>query len=110
MLPRINRLKLPTPWSKSSPDFQLRSDYFKVLVKNNPKLEAVKIGFIISGKVGKANIRNKLRRSLSALFYMQLDKLKSSQEIILIVYPTAAKTTNEEIRTSLNKVLPKLYL
>lgn len=109
MLPRINRLKLPTAWSKTNPDFQLRTDFFKILAKNIDTHQPLKVGFIISGKVGKANVRNRLRRILSALLYSELAKLAPSKEIILIVYPTAAEASNEEISTSFNKILPKLY-
>jgi len=108
MLPRINRLKLPTAWSKNNSDFQLRTDLFKVLVKNTDSNQPLKVGFIISGKVGKANVRNRLRRTLSAFFYSQLDKLALSKEIILIVYPNAAQASNEEISININKILPKI--
>jgi ribonuclease P protein component len=110
MLPLRNRLKLPTHWSKTSPDFQLRTDLFKILGKEIKDDQPAKIGFIISGKVGKANVRNRLRRVLAKYFYGQLEKLKKSQELIMIVHPIMAQATNEEINLNLNKILPKICL
>ncbi len=110
MLPRANRLKIPTKWSRKEPDFQLKGEFFKIIGKKNDNAKNCKIGFIISGKVGKATIRNRIRRRLAAFFYDKLEKLDATVEVILIVYPNIAKATDEEISTSLNKVLPKLYI
>ncbi len=110
MLPLRNRLKLPTRWSKTNPDFQLRTDLFKIVGKNFTEEKPAKIGFIISSKVGKATVRNRLRRLLSKFFYENLSKIKGSQEIILIAFPVMAKVNNEEINSSLNKVLQKIHI
>jgi ribonuclease P protein component len=58
--------------------------------------------------VGKANVRNRLRRTLADLFYQQIDKLALSKEVIVIVYPTAATASHEELSTSIDKILPKI--
>lgn len=107
MLPFKNRLKLPVSWSRSNPDLQLRTDLFKVLVKRTAE-SSPKVGFIISSKVGKANIRNKIRRSLSKIVYQELPRLQSNQEIIFIVFPECAKATNENLSDSFYKILPKI--
>lgn len=110
MLPHKNRLKLPTPWGKNNPDFQVRTDLFKLVGKNFSEERPVKIGFIISSKVGKANVRNRLRRFLAKFFYDQLRNIKTSQELILIIFPAMAKSSNEEINSSLNKILQKIHI
>lgn len=110
MLPLRNRLKLPTLWSKSNPDFQLRTDLFLLIAKEMKEDRPAKIGFIISGKVGKANVRNRLRRFLANYFYNKISSLKESLELIVIVHPTMAKATNEEINLNLNKILPKICI
>lgn len=109
MLPRANRLKIPTTWSRENPDFQLKTEFFKVLVKRKPETSSVKIGFIISGKVGKAIVRNRVRRRLASEFHRRLVELASDQELVLIAYPNIARASNEEISASLNKVLSKLH-
>lgn len=108
MLPHKNRLKLPTPWSKTNPDFQVKTDLFKLVGKNYQGGGEVKIGFIISSKVGKAVVRNRLRRTLAGFFYKELEKIKGSQELIVVVFPAMAKASNEEINFNLNKILQKI--
>ena len=108
MLPHKNRLKLPAPWSKTNPDFQVKTDLFKLVGKNVPEGRSVRIGFIISSKVGKAAVRNRLRRELARFFYQELTKIKNSQELVVIVFPAMAKVSNEEIISNLNKVLQKI--
>ena len=110
MLPLKNRLKLPTPWGKTSPDYQIRTELFKVVGKTFKEDKPTKIGFIISSKVGKATERNRLRRLLAKFFYDKLTEVKSSQEVILIVFPIMAKASNEEINSNLNKVLQKIHI
>ena len=110
MLPRANRLKIPTTWSRTDPDFQLKTEFFKIIGKKNPGAKSCKIGFIISGKIGKATIRNRVRRRLATLFYTKVGELNPNLELVLIVYPNISRATNEEISISVHKVLPKLYL
>lgn len=108
MLPHKNRLKLPTSWGKTNPDFQFKTNLLKLVGKNSNKDNPVRIGFIISSKVGKAVVRNRLRRFLANYFYKEIVSLRPSQEIIIIVFPAAATSTNEEISLSLNKILQKV--
>lgn len=110
MLPRKNRLKLPSPWSKTSPDFQVKTDLFKVVGKKSSSEHPVKIGFIISSKVGRAVVRNRLRRVLATRFYKDLNKIKNGQELVVVVFPAMGQASNEEINISLNKALQKIYL
>lgn len=109
MLPSQNHLKLPTSWSKNNSDQTLKSEFFKLLVKKTES-ETSKIGFIISTKVGKATLRNHLRRALSEVFKKNADKFSKGLEIVVIVYPTVTKATDEETSLNFNKILSKLYL
>jgi len=109
MLPSSNRLKIPTNWSRKDPDIKLKTEFFKIIGKKNAAAKGCKIGFIISGKVGKATVRNRIRRVLANLFYPKIAEVNPNLELVLIAYPNISRATNEEISTSLNKVLPKLY-
>lgn len=108
MLPHTNRLKLPTVWSKTNSDFQVKTALFKLVGKNYQDQRPVKVGFIISSKVGKAVVRNRLRRTFAEFFYRELIKIKDSQELIIIAFPALAKASNEEIYFNLNKILQKI--
>ncbi len=108
MLPAAYRLKIPTSWGKSNPDFQIKTEYFKVIGKKVASIKTAKIGFIISGKVGKATVRNRIRRKISGLLQSNLQKLNSNKELIWVVYPSINQASNEEISTAVSKVLSKL--
>jgi len=107
MLPRAYRLKIPATWNRQ-PDFQIKTELFKLIGKTNPEGKNCKIGFIISGKIGKATVRNRVRRLLSGCFYAKIDKLNPKLELILITYPNIAKASNEEISSNVDKILPKI--
>ena len=110
MLPRSNRLKLPTTWKRNKPDFSFFSPYFKIIAKKTNTNEGPKIGFIISTKVGKATTRNRLRRFLAQVVRTQLEKIPAGLEIIFIVAPGAGSSKHEEIGLEVNKVVSKLSL
>lgn len=107
MLPKANRLKLPVRWSRVNPDYQLKTPYFKVLVKLTTSKIPTKVGILVTSKLGKATVRNKVRRQLSSLLYQGLNKLGEGKEVVIITFPALAGASDEEISTSLNQVLSK---
>lgn len=108
MLPAKNRLKLPTTWQRNYSDSQLRTPHFKALIKKVADGEC-KVGFVISSKVGKATDRNRIRRLLETFLKDALTS-KMSLEIVLIIYPSANKASNEELSSSINQILSKIHL
>ncbi|HSX58435.1 MAG TPA: ribonuclease P protein component [Candidatus Saccharimonadales bacterium] len=110
MLPSKLRLKLPPSWNRNYPDYKVNTTLFKLIAKKISAEGSCRVGFIISGKVGKAVLRNRLRRHLERLLQKELEEAKGSLEIIIILYPAAAKASNEEIRSSLNQALSKIHL
>lgn len=110
MLPSRFRLKLPPSWNRNYPDFKANTPLFKLVGKQVPNKKAPRIGFIISTKVGKAVIRNRIRRQLESILRASLEKSSSPVEVIIIVYPTCSQASYEELSASLNQVLPKIHL
>lgn len=109
MLPAKNRLKLPTKWHRNYPDAAFRTPYFKALVKKIDANSECKLGFIISAKVGKATVRNRIKRLLESLVKDSLER-KDGLEIVLIIYPSAKGATNEELSLSCDQTLSKIHL
>ena len=109
MLSVTNRLKLPVSWNRS-PDYQFRTNFFKLISKNTGTSEEPKIGFIVTTKVGKATVRNRLKRKLSEFIRPHLANLRVGTEIVIIFYPQASGTTNEELSASLDKALSKILV
>ena len=110
MLPSQFRLKLPPKWNRNYPDIKINTNLFKIIGKNSEGIENPKVGFIISTKVGKAVLRNRTRRKLESMLLPKLEKSSSKLEVILIVYPSCAKSSDEEISAQLNQVLSKIHI
>ncbi len=110
MLPSQFRLKLPPKWNRNYPDIKVNTNLFKLIGKNVASGENPRVGFIISTKVGKAVLRNRTRRKLEAMLLPELEKSSSKLEVILIVYPSCAKSSDEEISSQINQALSKIHI
>lgn len=65
----------------------------------------VRFGFIITKKVGKATVRNRIRRQMKALLYHCRDEFYPGCDLIFVVRPKAAELTFDEIRKNMTHVL-----
>jgi ribonuclease P protein component len=108
MLKAKNRLKLPASWKKEKPDYQIYSPLFKLIAKKVETNSFPKIGFIISGKVGKATVRNRLRRKIAEIIRTSLGEMDQRLEIIFLLSANSAKASDEELSTEINKALSKI--
>ena len=106
MLPKNHRLNL-TKERFTKGDSQVSERYFKLLIKKG-KAEGPRIGFIVSGKVGKAVVRNSVRRALSKAVEERVDTLPVGLYLIFIAYPQAASATWEELDNSVDKAFTKI--
>jgi ribonuclease P protein component len=110
MLARELRLNLGSAgWRHSRADFTLSTPLFRLLVKKTAA-PAKHFGFLVTGKIGKAATRNLARRHLAEAVKESLDQFPEMFDYIFIAYPSIAGKSHEEIRASLNKVLPKVSL
>lgn len=108
MLAKENRLKLPVRWSRTNPDFQIKTEIFKALVKRVEADRPTKIGILITSKLGKAHERNSARRALSELIQRQLVRFGNGKEVVIITYPNLKDANAEKISACLNQVLSKI--
>ena len=106
MLPKKHRLNLDKERFFKG-DFEENSAFFKLTAKKINSNEA-KIGFIVSGKVGKATVRNSVRRKLSEVVYKRLDSIPPGLAIIIIAFPKSATAKESELEANLERVLSKL--
>lgn len=106
MLPKKHRLNLDKERFFKG-DFEENSPFFKLTAKKINSNEA-KIGFIVSGKVGKATVRNSVRRKFSEAVYKRLGNIPTGLAIIIIAFPKSASAKESELETSFELVLSKL--
>jgi len=104
---RLNLAK--AKWRYSGADFSVSDPLFKLIAKrtNDPMR---RFGFLISGKVGKAAVRNRSKRYLTECVRDHLEEFPEKFDYIFIAHPEIAKKTHEEICSSVDKILPKVSL
>ena len=106
MLPKTNRLNL-TKERFIRGDAQVSERYFKLVVKKG-MAGGPKVGFIVSSKVGKAVVRNKVRRTLSESVQRNLLSISKDNHLIFIAFPQASSAKKDEIEISVKKALSKI--
>ena len=107
MLPKIYRLNLKSErFSRGEKEFTCT--FFKLIVKSQ-RSDKPKVGFIVSGKVGKAAQRNRVRRIFSEVAAKKLGRIPRDLALIFIAFPGSSKAKYEEIDSSFDKALSKLF-
>jgi ribonuclease P protein component len=108
MLKKINRLKKKKDFEKVLKDGKgFKEDFllFKI-IKNNLKIS--RFGFIISQRVSKkATVRNKLKRKMSELVKIKLEKIKRGIDGTFIVFPGLENKDFWEIEGIIEKIFTK---
>ena len=75
------------------------------------QLENSRFGILISAKVSKKAVeRNKIKRQIREIIRLQLDKIKSSYDIVIITLPAVLGKSYQEIEGSVIGHLKKLGL
>lgn len=79
-----------------------------VLVFLPSKLKKYKVGFSCSKKVGKAVVRNKVRRRLKQIVYFNRDKLQVGINYIFVAKPSSSEQTFEKLQREVEYLLGKV--
>jgi ribonuclease P protein component len=111
MLPKQFRLKING--SKRFIWYDKRQEYtplFKMSYHFKNKVDQPKIGFIVSGRVGKAVERNRFRRLLSEAVQARLAKFPRGIEVLIVANKITREVNYEEVGTLFDKVLSKVRL
>jgi ribonuclease P protein component len=68
-------------------------------------LDRVRIGITVSSRVGKAVVRNRVRRRLQAALHGRLERLAPGFDLLLIARPASARAGWAELLAALDSVL-----
>jgi ribonuclease P protein component len=69
---------------------------------------SAKVGFIVSGAVGGAVVRNRVRRRLRHLVGERLGELSPASVLVVRALPAAASATYDELRADLGRCLERV--
>ena len=70
-------------------------------------LDYIRVGITVSGRVGKAVVRNKVRRRLREAIRARLHKVKPGHDVLVIARPPSAQATWPELNQALDTVLQR---
>ena len=107
MLARKLRLNIAeAKWRFRAADYQISAPSFKIIAKRTGKVS--RYGFLVTGKVGNAVTRNLMKRWLIETVGDKIASFPTGFDFIFIAYPKSTQGSYEEIRSSLDQVLPKI--
>ena len=105
MLPKQNRLKKRTEFQYSYKHGQTKNfkEFSLVCFKRKDKL--LRIGFSVSKKVGKAVVRNKVKRQMRAVVNNNIKNINRGYNLIFVAHSTICELSFAQIKDKINKAL-----
>jgi len=70
-------------------------------------LERARVGITVSGRVGKAVVRNRIRRRLREALRARLDSLATGYDVLVVARPPSAQASWLELDAALETVLQR---
>ncbi len=110
MLKRINRLKKRYQFNYVYKSGEHFSGDHMVLYVVSSKTKSIKVGLAVTKKIGKAVVRNKVRRRLRELLKKQVPALKQNYNIIVVARDNITSASFETLSNELSKLLKKAKL
>ena len=102
-----NRIKKRKEFNYIFKNGQSFSGKFVKLLTTNSKLKKYKVGFSVSKKVGKANVRNKVKRRIKEAVYQNRNMLKTKTNYIFVAKVGSENASFNEITESVLLCLNK---
>jgi ribonuclease P protein component len=71
------------------------------------ELGLTRVGITVSGRVGNAVVRNRVRRRLREAVQARFDRLAAGADVLLVARPASARATWAELGSALDSVLTR---
>lgn len=108
MLPKLNRLKKKKDFEavfKQGKGF--KEDFLYLKIKKN-NLKTKRFGLVVGKNFSKkAVLRNKIKRKLSEIIRLKMDKIQKGIDGVIVVYPGLEKRSFQELEEKINKLFKK---
>lgn len=79
--------------------------YLVLYYLKNRNSDVFRVGFSVSKKVGKAVVRNRVKRLLREAFRLDKERINEPYDFVVIARPSAAELTFEQIRQNVQHLL-----
>jgi ribonuclease P protein component len=110
MLPRAHRLTRSGDFARVRRDGRSRPQGVIVLSRAPNSTPVTRVGFAVSGKVGSAVRRNRVKRLLREAMRARMHQIKPGYDVVVIARPGAAELGLAEIQESLGTLLQRAGL
>jgi len=105
MLPKANRLRRSWEFRQARNRGRAYGSSLLVMHAHNQTGTAVRAGFSVSKRVGKAVVRNRVKRLMREGVRANLMEAKPGYDLIFTARPSAAFSTYGEIRQAIEELL-----
>lgn len=110
MLSKVNRLKKRYQFNYVYKNGTHFSSSALVLYVTSSRTKDIKVGFAVTKKIGKAVVRNAVRRRLREIVQKHLPKLKQNYNIILVAKDNVSGFSFEELEKQFFNLITKAEL
>lgn len=110
MLKRINRLKKRYQFNYVYKSGEHISGEHMVLYLVSSKTKNIKVGLAVTKKIGKAVVRNRVRRQLREIIKKQVPSLKQNYNIIVVARDNITSASFENLTNEFLKLIKKANL
>ena len=110
MLKRINRLKKRYQFNYVYKSGEHFSGEHMVLYVVSSKTKNIKVGLAVTKKIGKAVVRNRVRRQLREIIKKRLPNLKQNYNIIVVARENITSTSFDILNNEFSKLVIKANL
>lgn len=105
MLPRENRLRDPRDFALLRKRGERYRDPLLLLSVMPNGLAVSRFGFVVSGRVGGAVTRNRVKRRLRAIIHTRLTRITTGVDVVVVAHPPMAQASFAQIEAALERLL-----